>query len=348
LSFDRGNIYKILDNRTYIGEVFYRGAVYPGQQEAIVDRSLWDQVREIMSESGRVRGNRSRASVPGFLKGVARCAHCGSSMSMSWTKGGNGVLHRYYRCQAGAKKGADACPVAAVPAGDLETAVLAHLRQVFGSAPVVAAAGTAAVALAKESGFTLDHHGVLEAIRSINEVWDELFPAEQCRIVELLVARIEVGLDRSDLHLRLDGLQGLAADLQGKAGILVDAPDGEITIALPIHARRRCGRMRLLVPAAPESAIAVATKDPLAMSLARALRWQTELESGKVASVGALAKREGVDESFVRRHLRLTVLAPDVVRHILEGCGYGTASVANLTKQRFSDVWGEQVQAIGG
>ena len=39
--------------------------------------------------------------------------------------------------------------------------------------------------------------------------WDELFPAEQARIVQLLVARIEVGVDCVNLRLRANGLTGL-------------------------------------------------------------------------------------------------------------------------------------------
>jgi hypothetical protein len=44
-------------------------------------------------------------------------------------------------------------------------------------------------------------------------VWDELFPAEQERIVRLLVDRVEVGLDGTDVHLRVEGIESLARDL---------------------------------------------------------------------------------------------------------------------------------------
>jgi site-specific DNA recombinase len=37
-------------------------------------------------------------------------------------------------------------------------------------------------------------------------VWDELFPAEQARIVQLLVVRVEVGTDGLDIQLRTNGL----------------------------------------------------------------------------------------------------------------------------------------------
>ncbi len=45
-------------------------------------------------------------------------------------------------------------------------------------------------------------------------VWDALFPAEQARILQLLIERVEVHPDRLDLQLRVDGLQTLVTDLR--------------------------------------------------------------------------------------------------------------------------------------
>ena len=46
-----------------------------------------------------------------------------------------------------------------------------------------------------------------------DRLWDELFPAEQARIVQLLVERVEVGLDGAAIRLRVDGLALLVRDL---------------------------------------------------------------------------------------------------------------------------------------
>ena len=53
-----------------------------------------------------------------------------------------------------------------------------------------------------------------EALLSLDPIWDELFPAEQARILQLLVERVDVHPDRLDLQLRVDGLQTLVADLR--------------------------------------------------------------------------------------------------------------------------------------
>ena len=49
--FDKGILYKLLNNRTYVGEVEHKGTAYPGEHEAIVDRDTWDKVRAILAEN---------------------------------------------------------------------------------------------------------------------------------------------------------------------------------------------------------------------------------------------------------------------------------------------------------
>ena len=52
---------------------------------------------------------------------------------------------------------------------------------------------------------------------SFDELWDELFPAEQARIVGLLVERVEVGEGGLALTLRTEGLASLVHELRAVA-----------------------------------------------------------------------------------------------------------------------------------
>ena len=67
---DKGALYKLLDNRVYIGLAVHKGAAYPGEHEAIIDRDLWDKVHAIIQTSPRSRANHSRARTPALLKGL--------------------------------------------------------------------------------------------------------------------------------------------------------------------------------------------------------------------------------------------------------------------------------------
>ena len=60
------------------------------------------------------------------------------------------------------------------------------------------------------------------------------------------------------------------------------------------------------------------TPTPLQLALARGHRWLALLESGKAKSMKEIARREGVDDSYVSRMVNLTTLAPDIVAAILD------------------------------
>lgn len=52
-----------------------------------------------------------------------------------------------------------------------------------------------------------------DALARFEPLWDELFPAEQARIVALLVGRIDVVDEGIDVRLRVDGLASVSRDL---------------------------------------------------------------------------------------------------------------------------------------
>ncbi len=51
------------------------------------------------------------------------------------------------------------------------------------------------------------------ALQQLDPLWDELFPAEQARIVALLVERVDIGTDGLNVRLRVDGLGSLALEM---------------------------------------------------------------------------------------------------------------------------------------
>ena len=79
--FDKGTLYKILRNRTYLGEAVHKGRSYPGEHEPIVDRAIWDRVHEVLASNAKRRGNEARARTPAPLRGLMRCTHCSSAMT---------------------------------------------------------------------------------------------------------------------------------------------------------------------------------------------------------------------------------------------------------------------------
>ncbi|MFO0157175.1 MAG: hypothetical protein ACK530_07730 [Alphaproteobacteria bacterium] len=54
---------------------------------------------------------------------------------------------------------------------------------------------------------------VRDALARFDPVWRELFPAEQERLIRLLVQRVVVGEAGAQISLNLEGLASLARDL---------------------------------------------------------------------------------------------------------------------------------------
>jgi hypothetical protein len=54
-------------------------------------------------------------------------------------------------------------------------------------------------------------------------------------------------------------------------------------------------------------------------ALSRVFRWRTLLDTGVHATIEDLAKSNRIGKSYVRKIIRLTLLAPDVVEAILDG-----------------------------
>jgi site-specific DNA recombinase len=54
---------------------------------------------------------------------------------------------------------------------------------------------------------------VIEALGALEPIWGELYPAEQARILRLLIERIDVAPDGISLTLHTAGIRSLVAEL---------------------------------------------------------------------------------------------------------------------------------------
>ena len=130
-------------------------------------------------------------------------------------------------------------------------------------------------------------------------------------------------------------------------GLTVRQDADAIVVHVPMRLRRRKGRNILLTPdghvAEPDRQVS----QPLAEAIAKAHRWQEQLESGKYAEITDLAKDVGVDRKYVSRIMELTSLAPDIVQAILAG---NEPAGFSLTKLRdgAAERWDEQRRMATG
>ncbi|MBR0670496.1 recombinase family protein [Neoroseomonas soli] len=208
-SLDKGDVYKILNLRTYVGEVAHKGNVYRGEHHAIVPRELWVRAHAILQVSPRARAAQNRQHAPALLKGLIFGVD-GRALSPTYCVK-KGRQYRYYVAQA-VLRNADTQGseiVRRVSAAEIEEAVVDQVRALLRQPEVVVGTWLAA----REEAPDLKEGEVREALARLDPLWGELFPAEQARIVRALVERVVVGPAGADICLRVEGLAGLVRDL---------------------------------------------------------------------------------------------------------------------------------------
>jgi DNA invertase Pin-like site-specific DNA recombinase len=206
---DKGLIYKLLNNRTYLGELRHKEQWSQAEHPPIIDRELWGSVHAILATNGRVRGNATRAKVPHLLKGIV-FGNDGRALSPFHTTKKNGRRYRYYIPQRENKEHAGASGLPRLPAAELESAVLDQLRMILRSPGLLGDMLPQAIKLDP----TLDEAKVTVAMTRLDTIWDQLFPAEQTRIVKLLIEKVIVSPNDLEVRLRANGIERLVLELK--------------------------------------------------------------------------------------------------------------------------------------
>jgi site-specific DNA recombinase len=208
-SWTKGAVYKVLANRVYLGEAVHKGVAYPGEHAPIIDQRVWDKAHAVMAEPAHRRGAATRAQVPALLKGLIFGPN-GRPMSPSHTRR-RGRIYRYYVTREAIADGYGSCAVTSVPAADVEGVVLDHVQKLLAAPKLVARTWASAK---REGEDEIAEREVTVLLGEFATVWNELFPAEQARIVQLLVERIDVREDALEVQMRAEGLASLVAELR--------------------------------------------------------------------------------------------------------------------------------------
>jgi hypothetical protein len=131
----------------------------------------------------------------------------------------------------------------------------------------------------------------------------------------------------------------------GQFGRPTLSKDGRtMTVRIPITLRHQGGQKRVVTPpgATPWIPTPSRVDNTIVKAIVRAHRWREMLESGCYATVRDLAEAEAINESYLGRILRLTLLSPIIIEAILEGRQPASLELDDLLKP-FPIEWNEQV-----
>ena len=212
---DKGYLYRLLKNRVYRGEAVHKGTAYPGEHDAIIDDNLWDRAHAILQESPRKRANNSRSRTPALLKGLI-FSDTGAAMTPTSTKKG-AKLYRYYVSMdviRNRETGEETAPMR-LAAGMVEDAVVTEVRRILQTPEVVA---QVMAALKKEKG-AVSEADAIAVLHEFSALWAQLFPAEQARIIQLLVRRVTVTAAGLEVDIRREGIAGVVREMVAPRGM---------------------------------------------------------------------------------------------------------------------------------
>jgi len=280
--FDVHSLRRMLSNHAYIGKVNFRGTVYDGEHEAIVEQETWDRVQELLKNGSR-GPRRPNSRTTSLLAGILRCAPCDAAMTPTFSQKGR-VRYRYYLCTKAHLRGWDSCPTKSVSAKRIEAFVVDKIRGVGRDPGLVARTADEArkqlavrtVELESEAkqlrvdlekahtdlrntlktvprnggaeraqgvgdreetiraledrlraveeqttaleGQHIDPADLRTALAAFDPVWSHLEPAEQARVMQLLIERIDYdgGTGNLAIAFRPGGVRTLAAETAEK------------------------------------------------------------------------------------------------------------------------------------
>lgn len=207
--FDKGTVYKVLNNRVYIGEAVHKGVAYPGEHQGLVELATFERVQDILASNGRQRAAATRRETPALLKGLI-FTESGRAMTPTHTRKGS-RLYRYYVSTdvvRGREKGATES-LARLPAGLIETATVREVLRLIRSPEIVAQTIEAVRAEAPDTSEG-EIVGILDQFWGL---WATLIPAEQARVIRLLVERVVVRPDGVAITLHAAGLGQIAREM---------------------------------------------------------------------------------------------------------------------------------------
>ena len=294
--WSRGQVYSILKNPVYIGQIHHRGQLYQGRHPAIIDRDLWDRVQAHFADKtpGRRRG---RSAADSSVLAGKVVDEAGQPLIAAHASKG-GVRYRYYVSRAVHHREGDAGDKGLrMPARELEAAVAQRVSEALGDAltlmPDLAAMTPSAVA---------------GALARSAQLADRVADADHA-LLQALVDQVQLTANGCVIRLSAPALAS-ALGVVGAIGPLTEL-HGNAT-------RKRCGGAVRLVHSNGRAVTAGKPDVRLVRLVIRGQVWWHRLVDERI-TVGQLASVEGVGPSYLTRVMRLAFLAPDILDQIATG-----------------------------
>jgi hypothetical protein len=296
--FSRGQIYRLLSNPIYLGEIHHKGNVFAGQHEAVIERQLWDEVQVRLAEHRQ--GQQRAATVKSSSLFAGRIVDSDGEPLVATHACKGEVRYRYYVSKAFQHEpGRNPCGLR-IPAMELEKVICEHLAgEARRPLNLLAAAG---LQPSPEQMTNLVHDALQLA---------ERLAKRDRSAVRQLVEQVRIGGDTITVEIDAAALAA-ALHLDGPAR----AP-GRFSVVIAASLRRSGSGLRLVQDDGRRAGSAE-PQEHLIRLFHRARSGWEEMNRGAM-TIADLARKQGVTRSYASRLIRLNFLAPTIVEAIVSG-----------------------------
>ncbi len=300
----------MLQNPIYRGQIVHRDNRYPGLHDAIIDEPLWGQVQGALAGNRVERITRSRATAPGLLAGLVY--NDGGERMTPTHANRKGKRYRHYVSQSLIKRGRFRASDAAcrIPAADLEAIVQQCIcTKLSDKSAILDASGSSNIAECKN---------LIEQATDLARHWLTLPASDRRAMLHARVDRIDVRRQTLDIAVRPSMIVDVVRSASNFAQLAVSTDSSTTVPSIPAEVRRTGMEIRLLV----QGTVAAESWTPdrnLLRFIGQARRFHDMVINGQGTSITDLARETGVTPSWFTRVLRLSFLAPEISKAILQG-----------------------------
>jgi DNA invertase Pin-like site-specific DNA recombinase len=338
--FSRGALYWMLKNRLYLGEVVHKDLCYPGEHDAIINEALWDKVQMVLNQNRNPRNLNASAQSPSLLAGLLY-DDTGERMTPSHAVR-RGKRYRYYiSCSLLKQTREEASRGRRVPVADIEGLVI---QRIWG---LLSNQGDLFQAIEPLVPDANDQQHLLGRAAQLSRAWFDLPPVDMRDHLQSIIQRIVIHDSKVDIHI---DRHNLIDALEGKHGgnlPSADSPSTSVPLTLTVQARlRRTGMQQKIIIDGPSGK---AEPDAnLIKLITEAHHLNAQLIAGNGASLASIAAAAQIGGSWFTRLIRITHLAPDITKAILDGRHPPELTANKLLRDtRLPLDWDEQRKMLG-
>jgi DNA invertase Pin-like site-specific DNA recombinase len=301
--FNRSELYNLISNPVYVGDIVHKDKHWPGLHRPIIDREIFDRAQQLITR--HVKGDRSpenaaeRSLLPGRV-----VSESGEPLIATHTckKTPSGNRRYRYYVSKNLHLGERTSGGMRIPALELEQVVVARLVEMLDN-PIAASDRNYAIGAIVKNGAVQRSQDLAATLRSRRI--DHHRPLVRQLIKKVIVSEAALAIQ---------------VDWRALCSTLKIGPDSsdEDVLTLETTARlRRSGSVLRMIQA--DSTLIRPTVDlTLVRLIVKAGDWWQRLQQERGLMVSTIAEQEGVNHSYVTRVLRLAFLSPAVVQAIID------------------------------